>query len=309
MSSAKLVPNEGATFTETMEALAKNFSLERPVIDAILKTKIENLEEFRFLFGDESKIDVFLDKLPLGENRMNQGARLRRCWMAVSLHFKTAEQDRSKVSTTDLDSMLADTELRDVKTEFWHRYKMGFPTEIHPADSVVSRVSREMSKRMLCVFSLPKIRSLQWQLHATQKKRKIADGPGGGIFTEDVEDQDKVVADAETYLDRLMTLMLAYSMAGVTAKTGVDPKNEQGLGADSTLFVEAPLDIMMAYYFRAKRQCSQLPFGQRLQWLEARDLEERSEWVARYRQSTRSLRDPSSRRCSQHVTLIGSLQH
>ena len=76
---------------------------------------------------------------------------------------------------------------------------------------------------------------------------------------------------------------------GVTAKTGVDIKNEQGLGADSTLFVEAPLDIMMAYYFRAKKQCSQLPFGERLQWLESRDLEERSEWVARYRESTRSL--------------------
>ena len=80
MSSAKLVPNEGATFQETMEVLAKNFSFERPVIDALLKTKIENLEEFRFLYADESKIDVFLDKTNLGESRMNQGARLRRCW-------------------------------------------------------------------------------------------------------------------------------------------------------------------------------------------------------------------------------------
>ena len=105
----------GAIFAETMEALAKNFSLERPVVEALLKTKIENLEEFRFLFGDKSKIDVFLDKLTLEENRVNQGAQLRRCWTAVSLHFKTAEQDCSKVSTTDLDSMLANTELRNVK--------------------------------------------------------------------------------------------------------------------------------------------------------------------------------------------------
>ena len=36
-----------------------------------------------------------------------------------------------------------------------------------------------------------------------QKKRELADGPGGGIFIEEMEDQDKVTTDAEMYLDRL----------------------------------------------------------------------------------------------------------
>ena len=84
--------------------------------------------------------------------------------------------------------------------------------------------------------------------------------------------------------------MLAYSMAGIAAlsSTGSAASDNQ-LGADSSAFIQVPLDITMQYYFRAKRQSSLLPHGQRLTWLEARDVEERSEWVAKFRESTRSL--------------------
>ncbi len=54
---------------------------------------------------------------------------------------------------------------------------------------------------------------------------------------------------------------------------------EAALGAESTKFVHAPLDVMMAYYFRAKRTTSMLPVAKRLAWLTARDAEERAEWV------------------------------
>lgn len=51
----------------------------------------------------------------------------------------------------------------------------------------------------------------------------------------------------------------------------------------------APLDILMAYYLRAKRTSQQLPPAKRLAWLQARDAEERAEWVAKYRESTLTL--------------------
>ena len=41
-----------------------------------------------------------------------------------------AEQDRSKVALTDLDTMLEDAELRDVKQAFWKRCRMRFPAEV-----------------------------------------------------------------------------------------------------------------------------------------------------------------------------------
>ena len=46
---------------------------------------------------------------------------------------------------------------------------------------------------------------------------------------------------------------------------------------------------MMKYFARAKRVTLQLPLQQRLAWLQAKDMEERSEWVSKFRESTRTL--------------------
>lgn len=45
----------------------------------------------------------------------------------------------------------------------------------------------------------------------------------------------------------------------------------------------------MNYFYRAKRQSSLLPMSQRLAWVEARDLEGRSEWVSKFRESSKAL--------------------
>jgi hypothetical protein len=107
MNSVKLVPVESTTFQETMKALGLNFPWV--VTKALLATKIHNLEELRYLFEDETKIDPFLTKLQLREVRMLQGARLRRVWTAVMWYYKNQDQDRSKVRLSDLDTMLADS--------------------------------------------------------------------------------------------------------------------------------------------------------------------------------------------------------
>ena len=141
-------------------------------------------------------------------------------------------------------------------------------------------------KRMLCVFAIWKVRSLQFQLHTTNKKRKLADG----LFTEEQDEDDGCGRDWEAYLDKLQTLMLAYSMAGAAGVTGAPAAaQEHGLGSDSCRFVQVPLDVMQAYYYRAKRTTCLLPPAKRLAWLQSKDAEERSEWVARFRESTASL--------------------
>ena len=86
------------------------------------------------------------------------------------------------------------------------------------------------------------------------------------------------------------TLLIAYSLAGCQPLPGVaDATKEQTLGADSTEYVEVPLDVMLQYFYRAKRAVAGLPIGKRLAWLRARDSDERSEWVTKFREGTRSL--------------------
>lgn len=251
-----------------------------------IKEKIQDLEEFRFLFDCETKVEKWISKMSLGEDTNIQAARLRRAWHAVTMYYKTFEQDRSKVSATDLDTLLDDSELRTYKQNFWVRYKLRFPTEQYPSDATVSRVSRELDKRMLCVMSVWKVKNLQWQLLTTNKKRKL----GEGLFTEEPDMEEAGPRDAEHYLDRLYARMLAYALAGASRVTGAPPaKDEEVMGADTTQFVAVPLDVLMKYFARAKRVTMQLPASKRLAWLQMKDTGERSEWVSKFRESTRSL--------------------
>ena len=137
-----------------------------------------------------------------------------------------------KVAESDLDDLLGESDLRDMKQSFWRRYKTRFPPELYPSDSTLSRVTRELNKRMLCVFSVWKVKSLQFQLVSTSKRRKLGDN----LFTEEQELEEVVAKDWETYLDRLQILLTAYALAGVVAVAGGPAaNNESTVGADSSM--------------------------------------------------------------------------
>ena len=98
---------------------------------------------------------------------------------------------------------------------------------------------------------------------SSQRKRRL----GEGLITE----IEVVSHDCDTYLQKLHTPLIAYALAGVAPLPGVgDPTKEFVLGANSTEFVEAPLDVLLQYYFPARKS---------LAWLQHRDSEERAEWV------------------------------
>ncbi|CAJ1359412.1 unnamed protein product, partial [Effrenium voratum] len=168
----------------------------------------------------------------------------------------------------------------DAEEAFWVRYKLKFPTEVYPSDAAVSRASREMSKRLLCVTAVWKVKTLQWQLGTSSKKRKL----GEGLWTEEPDDEQP------GHLDRLFTLLLAYALGGVKALDNAPPaKEEDVLGADTSKFVYVPLDVVMRYHARARRTSASLPYASRLAWLQQRDTEERADWVSRFRESNLTL--------------------
>ena len=153
------VPLEKGSPEEILRKLGDNFSLDDGVITALLRLGVESLQEFRFLWASEQAIEPWVAKLGLGDKALLMTARVRRAWAAVGLYYRQVEQDRSKIALSDLDTMLGETELRDTKQQFWRRYKMRFPPEIHPADTTISRVAREMQKRMLCVYNIWRVKT------------------------------------------------------------------------------------------------------------------------------------------------------
>ena len=63
------------------------------------------------------------------------------------------------------------------------------------------------------VYNIWKVRTLQFQLHTSTRKRKVGDN----LYTEDKEDDDNTPQDWESYLDKLHTLLVAYAMAGTAS--------------------------------------------------------------------------------------------
>ena len=185
--SVNLAPLDQSQFAAALDTLTLNFSLRQ---DVVAKLKAEGV------------------RICLVDATWLQTARVHRALQ--SDHFQQAEQARSKVSLADLDSTLGDSEPRDVKTAFGQRHKLRFPPEVHPSDTVVSQVTKELAKRTLCVFNIWKVKNLQFQLITAQKKRKL----GENLYTEEAETEEQISKDADTCLDKLYTLLLADALAG-----------------------------------------------------------------------------------------------
>ena len=278
------VPMERGEVGETFKALATQFRLNEETVALIKDNKIETLNDLRFMFANENEVESFIAKSKQLPEPALMTSRLRQAWHAIRQQATLREADRNKVDTADLDDMLDDTQLNDVKQSFWRRYKVRYPPEVMPADSLVSRCSREMSKRMLMVYNVNGVKNLMHQITTSKKRKKL----GTDLYIEQEEIVNDSV-DAAQYLDRLYTYLLALAMAGAEPLLAQDGITEAHIGAKTTLFVHVPLDIVMEYFWRAKKACQAQAPASKLKWLEKQDVSERAQWVAAFRDSEDTL--------------------
>ena len=80
------------------------------------------------------------------------------------------DEDKSHAAVSDWDSMLNDDDFLERKQKFWNRYRMEYPAEVMPADSLVSRAAREMEKLLLMVFNIALVRTMLHQITTNRKK-------------------------------------------------------------------------------------------------------------------------------------------
>ena len=63
--------------------------------------------------------------------------------------------------------------LRDVKVQFWRRYKAKYPVGVSPSDQLLSRCYRETDKRLLTIYNIWKVKTLLHQVTSTKKRKQV----------------------------------------------------------------------------------------------------------------------------------------
>ena len=69
-----------------------------------------------------------------GSDQKIQIARVRRAWAAVRHNGLCTEKRNSTSSVAELDDLLEEGTLSEVKVQFWKRYKAKCPVELNPSD-------------------------------------------------------------------------------------------------------------------------------------------------------------------------------
>ena len=145
----------------TFSALADDFQFDKKVKQLFLDSPMVNLEDFRYYFAEEKEVDTFCaaDESLTGQELRIQISRVRRAWAAVRQNGLRKENRNSVSSVAELDDLLEEGTLREIKIHFWKRYKSKYPVEVSPSDQLLSRCHREMDKRLLTVFDMWRVNS------------------------------------------------------------------------------------------------------------------------------------------------------
>ena len=148
-----------------------------------LKGHMESLEDFRYYFADEKEIDSLAaaeDSLKGPEQRL-QIARVRRAWTAVRQNGLGKENRNTVSSVAELDDLLEEGTLREVKVQFWKRYKVKYPVEVSPSDQLPSRCYEYMERRLLTVYAVWEVKicsTKSWPLREGSRSAPISTRQG-----------------------------------------------------------------------------------------------------------------------------------
>eukprot|EP00971_Amphidinium_carterae_P219005 4347261-Amphidinium_carterae.1 len=88
---------------------------------------------------------------------------------AAAAHKRGREQD-------GLDLLLPEAMIIDLRKAFWTRCRVSFSAFEEPDDYLLSRITKELDKRLLQVHPVFKVRTLTHQLRAERKKQRFSEG-------------------------------------------------------------------------------------------------------------------------------------
>ena len=155
--------------------LGKQFDLEDKVVSWLTSRTglgARTLDDFVFSCDNAKEVKA-LAREASPENELMAVSRLRQAWHALKRSRDAADEvKRVGQDTSDMDKLLPSAVLDDIESRHWNRYKMTWPPDMSPADTVVSRIVRELDKRTLGVREVFKVRTQAQQQRGMRKRTK-----------------------------------------------------------------------------------------------------------------------------------------
>lgn len=172
-------PSAAADPNAVLVELGTKFNLNNKTVAFIDDTlKLTSLADFFYLFtsdqhGVPQQVDTdFVDMIEGLENKGLEASRVRQAWIGIRDAMRGA--DALKVEEgeqCDMDALLPRTDLDWLYNNFWARHKIDFAADADPADALVSRRFKEISRRLLTVPNPFEAKTLAQQLQATKKNQ------------------------------------------------------------------------------------------------------------------------------------------
>ena len=278
---------------EQVVEIAKQYEWEDAIpkflLDKSTGAGTTKLADFLKLVSEEKEIGPMINAMDGVKNRIQQKSRFRQAWVGVREAF--AQQDsmkRKRADDTDMDMVLPQPELDNLQDAYWARYHLVWPPNVAPADTLVSRIFKEITKRALQTRDIWKTRNQMQYLRAQTKKTKLA---GDIEIVQSNEDSEETIENYNVtkYLELSFTLFLAFSIAGSTKRTGAPAASTEARLTDACLMVEVPQDTIMKVYHRAAQKVQLISPAQALQWVSVRIDGEIEAWVDKFRNTSASL--------------------
>ena len=269
--------------------LAEEFNLDEHTMSHLRSPYPEGIgvsshDDFANLFCSEAEIGDIVKTFDRVENKLLATTRLRKAWTSTKAAL-AAKEIMAKSPSEEYD-VLPSAELESLQTIFHKRYKLAWPADIEPSDLLVSRITREIEKRGLSLISLDSVRTLAHYQQSSRKKISLG-GEVNLMLEEYSSEQATMTNNVSGILAALFTLLVAYARAGAKARD--DVMKEETRSDPSTMFVEAPLDVLLRYHSRAAKAAAMYRGPDLAAWLRGTDLEERRKWIEEMRTSKATL--------------------
>ena len=135
-----------AAAIDLFEKLRVEFDLDLKVTEWLTSPKglaAKSLEDFLCACTEEGVQSLVEAAGP--DNVFLATSRMRQAWRSLK---RARDNDEAIIrpgnDTADMDDLLAVSVLDDIEARHWARYKMTWPPDIAPADTVISRIVREL---------------------------------------------------------------------------------------------------------------------------------------------------------------------